>query len=176
MKMVTRELTKAVTHTRDDGTVIVYPAGFQAMPEADAEHWYIAAHTKQAPAPALGDRQFAVSLREAADAKYAEYINLAEQAEEAERAYADAQRAARERAGLIAGVSMAQPAAEPATAGQDGDPANPDGDAGEQAGQDGEGGDSPGSDADGEGGADGGIKRRRVRRYQAAARAAAACG
>ena len=49
---VTVVVPKQFTLTRDDGTVKVYHAGTQEMPEGDAQHWFAKASGVQVYAPA----------------------------------------------------------------------------------------------------------------------------
>lgn len=94
MALKTVMLSRGVELTRDDGEKVFYPAGLNAMPEADANHWYIATHVTADPEPVLGDRLFADGLRAAADKSRAAWGLIDAQALQAEEAWLQTQAAA----------------------------------------------------------------------------------
>lgn len=73
--------------TRDDSTRQWYDAGLQPMPRADAEHEYTGFFLEQAPAPALGDFEFASAKRKHAEVKRTEWVEAEAAAVEAEEAF-----------------------------------------------------------------------------------------
>lgn len=73
--------------TRDDSTKKWYDPGLQEMPLADADHEYTQAFLEVAPAPVLGDFEFAETKRRYANEKLAIYQAAEAAAREAEAAF-----------------------------------------------------------------------------------------
>lgn len=108
--MQTIDLAKGCKLRRDDGSETYYSAGIQAVPDADAEHWWVKAHMTKRPPPKLGDYAHAQAVRAAADRKKADWEAADAQARAAEEAWEATRRANEAKAAEVQRVEQASKA------------------------------------------------------------------